>query len=342
MQAIRFYLKLLALGLSEFFATGFRLMANDHGSITIPMGWVHQFHAMLLQTMQQKQHLVKNKLGDRSKRGGVSAAIDTWERVGNVLLQPIGRHTQTVQLNPNHTRRGATMQTSGGGILLSPNVDVIRMLIQPQSDYRDLLAAAGVQTIDKAILDGSIGAATTITTSGVTGQMTYGSQAMLTAHTIGNNTAISLTRIISAGVLLSKASVPMGARNRTFFYSPGQEQDIMAITQASSSDFTKNKIHDVGSIDSLDWQGFNWVQIPDVVDETTAVLMRMLQLPAADERYCIAMFNNGVGFSSAQDPKTDISIRNDLNNEIQVYLSLTMGVVRLWEGAVVRVSALEN
>lgn len=314
----------------------------ERGSISIPMAWVHQFNPMLLQTMQQKEYLVKSKLGSRSIRGGVSAVIDTWERVGNVLLQPVGRHVQTVQLNPNHTRRGATMQTVGGGILLSPNVDVVRMLIQPQSDYRELLAAAAVQSIDKTILDGAIGDATTITTSGTTGQMTYGSQAMLTAHTIGTNTAISLTRIISAGVLLSKASVPTGAKNRLMFYSPGQEQDILAITQASSSDFTKNRIHDVGSIDGVDWEGFHWVQIPDVVDETTAVLVRMLQLPAADTRYCVAMYNNGVGFSSAQDPKTDISTRNDLNNEIQVYISLTMGVVRLWEGAVVRVSALEN
>lgn len=328
-------------GLSRFFSWAAVQLAQERGSITIPMAWVHQFTPMLLQTMQQKTALVKSQLGSRSMRSGVNAAIDTWERVGNVLLQPVGRHTQTVQLNPNHTRRGATMQTVGGGILLSPNVDVVRMLIQPQSDYRELLGSAAVQSIDKAILDGSIGDATTITTSGTTGQLTYGSQAMLTANIIGTSTAMSLTRIIAASVLLSKASVPTGAKARCFFYSPGQETDILAITQASSSDFTKNRIHDAGTIDGNDWEGFHWVQIPDVVDETTSVLVNMLQLTAST-RSCIAMYREGVGYSSAQDPKTDIATRADLNNEIQVYLSLTMGVVRLWEGAVVRVDALEN
>ena len=59
-------------------------------------------------------------------------------------------------------------------------------------------------------------------------------------------------------------------------------------------------------------------------------------------RSCIAMYRNGVGYSSAQDPTPRISTRDDLNYEIQVYVSLTHGVVRLWEGAVVKVDALEN
>jgi hypothetical protein len=241
------------------------------------------------------------------------------------------------------------MQSIGGGILLSPNVDVVRMLISPQSDYRELLAAAAVQSIDKQILDAAIDSALTISTSGTTGQQSYSSQAMVSSYQIGTNTAMSLARIMAANVLLSKASVPSGAKNRMFFYSPGQLTDILAITQASSSDFTKNRIHDAGTIDGQDWEGFHWIEIADVVDQTswistaTAVATKnMLQLPAADTRYCIAMGVEGVGFSSAQDPKPDISTRNDLNNEIQVYISLTQGAVRLWEGAVVRVSALEN
>ena len=141
----------------KFLKAYFAALLNDRGVISIPAAWVHQFTPMLLETMQQTEHLVKNQLLDKTKRSGVNAVIDTWERLGNVLLQPIGRHTQTVQLNPTHNRRGATMQSVGGSILLSPNVDVVRMLIQPTSEYRSALAAAGVQTIDKAILDAAVG-----------------------------------------------------------------------------------------------------------------------------------------------------------------------------------------
>jgi hypothetical protein len=130
---------------------------------------------------------------------------------------------------------------------------------------------------------------------------------------------MDLTRIIAANVLLSKASVPTGAGNRAMFYSPGQITDIMAITQAASSDFTKMRIHDKGTIDGESWQGFDWVEVPDVVDESVTALVRMLQL-SGTQRYCIAMYKNGVGFSSAQEPSTSIDKRADLNNEIQVYV----------------------
>ena len=187
----------------------------------------------------------------------------------------------------------------------------------------------------------------TISTSGTTGQMTYGSQAMLTTYQIGAATAMDLSRIIAANVLLSKASVPTGARNRVFFFSAGQETDIYAITQASSSDFTKNRIHDNG-IDGIDWQSFHFVEIQDVVDQTAwtddataAAILNMLPL-ASTTRSCIAMYRGGVGFSEAQGITPSISVRNDLNNEIQVYVSLTMAAVRLWEGCVVKVDALEN
>jgi hypothetical protein len=54
------------------------------------------------------------------------------------------------------------------------------------------------------------------------------------------------------------------------------------------------------------------------------------------------MYKGGVGFSEAQGITPVISTRADLNNEIQVYVSLTQAAVRLWEGAVVQVDALEN
>ena len=187
-------------------------------SLSFPNAYVTRFTAMLQQVMQQQTPLVRPKLKPDVVRTGVNAVLDTWDRVGNVLLQPVGVHTNTVELNPNHTRRGALMQTRGGGILISRHVDLVRALLNPQSDYLRLLGRAGVQTIDKEILDQSIGSATTITTDSNTGQQTYGSQAMLSAYTIGGATAVDLTRVIAAGVLLSKASVPTGAKNRVWFY----------------------------------------------------------------------------------------------------------------------------
>jgi hypothetical protein len=107
-------------------------------SISFNAAWVHQFNAMLLQTMSEKQALVFGKIGPAARHSGVSAVIDTWERAGNVLLQNVGRYTDTTVLQPVHDRRGAVIQTVGGAIHLSKNVDLVRALLNPQSDYRDM------------------------------------------------------------------------------------------------------------------------------------------------------------------------------------------------------------
>jgi hypothetical protein len=308
---------------------------------TVNNAYVQQFKANLLAVMQQTAALVRPKLMANCVRTGVNAILDEWDRVGNVLLQPVGVHTQTVQLLPNHTRRAAVMQTRGGAIPISRHVDLVRMLLNPASDYTRLLGAAAVQTIDKLIIDSALGSATTITTDRNTGQQTYGAQAMLSTYAIGGASAVDLTRVIAAGVLLSEASVPTGAKNRLWMYAPGQETDFMAITQASSSDFTKNRIHDDGTLSGNSWQGFDFLLIPDVVNEAVTTLVNMLPL-ASTTRTNIAMYKGGVGLSMGEEPNVEINTRADLNNEQQIFMAESSGAVRLWEGAVVKVATLEN
>ncbi len=308
---------------------------------SIPNAYVQQFHGNFLLQMQQSEALVRPKLKDDSVRTGVTAIMDDWDRLGNVLLTTVGVHTATTDLFPDVDRRAAVMTTRGGAIPISRHVDLIRMLQNPQSDYARTLGRAAVQTIDKIVLDASIGSATTITTDANTGQQTYGSQAMLTAYQIGTGVAVDLTTVIAAGVLLSEAAVPTGANERVWFYAPGQEQDFMAITQASSSDFTKNRIHDVGTMNSVNWQGFDFCMIPDIVNKAVTTLVNMLPL-VTTARTNIAMYKGGVGLSIGEEPTTEIDKRPDRNNELQVALFLSVAAVRLWEGAVVQISVLEN
>lgn len=308
---------------------------------TIPNAYVQQFHGNFLLQMQQSVALVRPKLKDDCVRSGVTAILDEWDRLGNVLLTAIGVHTATQDLLPDVDRRAAVMTTRGGAIPISRHVDLIRMLQDPQSDYARTLGKAAVQTIDKVIIDQALAAATTVTTNQNTGQQSYGSQAMLSAYQIGTGVAVDLTTVIAAGVLLSEASVPTGAGERLWMYAPGQEQDFMAITQASSSDFTKNRIHDVGTMNGVNWQGFEFLMIPDVKNKAVTTLVNMLPL-ASDNRTNIAMYKGGVGLSIGEEPTTEINTRADRNNELQVFLALSVAAVRLWEGAVVEVDVLEN
>jgi len=310
-------------------------------SVTVDQSWIYRFHDMIHLTYQQMSALVQGKVLPGVIHRGVKAAVDFFDRLGNVVandvISPFG---QTKILNPEHSRRATRMQSSDAAVLVSDE-NTLRAMTDPQNEYRDTIVAALTRRGDLHILAAAIGSAETAAVTAGSGTITFGTQALPSSRKIGDANAIDLARIINAGELLSKAAVPNGAGERLFFYSPGQLRDILAITQASSSDFTRNRIHDRGTIDGVEWEGFNWTEIPDVVAPDLSVLNRMLAL-SGTTRSCIAMYRGGVGLSIGRDIETKINERPDLNNCIQVRSLMMMHAVRLFEGGVVQVDAKEN
>lgn len=311
-------------------------------SVTVDQAWVYRFHDQILLTYQQKGSMLEGLIAPEMVHRDVQAAIDHHERLGNVIandvISPFG---QTKILNPEHSRRAVTLQSSDAAVLVSDE-HTLRSMVNPQNAYTNTIVYAIGRRADKHIIDAATGAATTAAVTTGSGVITYGTQALPSSRKIGGATAFDLSRTINAYELLSKAGVPNGAGERIMLYSPGQLRDILAITQASSSDFTKNRIHDRGTIDGIDWEGFLWKEIADVVDPSVAVLARMLAL-ASTTRSCIAFHRGAIGLSigrPAGAPK--INERADLNNSIQVRQVMMTAAVRVWEGGVVQVDALEN
>lgn len=309
-------------------------------SVTVDQTWIARFHDQILLTYQQKGSMLENLLEPGMVHRD-SGAIDHFERLGNVIANdviiPFG---QTKILNPPHSRRAVTLQSTDAAVLVSDE-NTLRAMVNPQNAYTSTIVYAMGRRADKFILDALLGSAQVAAVTAGSGVITYSTQALPSARKIGAATAMDLARIINANELLSKASAPNGAGERVFLYSPGQLRDILAITQASSSDFTKNQIHDRGTINGLSWEGFNWIEIPDVVDPSVATLQTMLAL-ASTTRSCIAFHRGAVGLAIGRDVQTKINERADLNNSIQVRALRMMNSVRVWEGGVVQVDALEN
>ena len=217
-------------------------------------------------------------------------------------------------------------------------------MTNPQNGYTRTIVGAMGRRADKHIIDAALGSAMTAAVTSGTGVITYGSQALPSARKIGDATAMDLIRIISSNELLSKSGVPTGPSNRVMLYSPGQIRDIMAITQASSSDFTKNQIHDRGTINGLDWEGYHWTEMVDVVAiDGSTVLGRMLPL-VSTTRSCIAFHRGCIGLSIGRpvgapqiDPRPDLQSR-----PLQIRQAMMQSAVRVFEGGVVQVDALEN
>lgn len=310
-------------------------------SFTADQAWTYRFNDTIRLTYQQQKSIVRTLLDQAMIHYDISAAIDHHERMGtgiaNDVVAPFGN---TIAQNINQSRRAVTLVSSDFTVLVSDE-NTLRSMTNPTNGFTQTIIAGCNRRADKHVIDASIGTAATAAVTAGTGVITYGTQAMLAAHQIGAATAMDLTRIINANELLSKKGVPNDGK-RALLYSPGQLRDILAITQASSSDFTKNQIHDKGTINGLNWQGFNWYEIADVIqDDASTVLLRMLPLPSY--RQCIAFHPTAIGLSIGKEIKTQLDPRPDLQSRpMQVRASMAMASVRVWEGGVVEVRALEN
>jgi Phage capsid protein len=310
-------------------------------SFTADQAWVYRFHDTLLLTFQQMNSIVRSLLDPSMVHNDVSAAIDYHERLGNgIASDVVSPFAPTAAQNINQSRRAVTMQSSDFTVLVSDENN-LRSMVNPTNGYTRTILAGCTRRADKHVIDALIGNASTAAVTPGTGIITTSTQAMLAAHQIGAATAIDLARIVNAAELLSKKGVPNDGK-RAFLYSPGQLRDILAITQASSSDFTKNQIHDKGSIDNISWEGFRWYEIADVIaDDANTILQRMLPVPSF--RQCIAFHPDSVGLSIAKEIKSQLDPRPDLQSRpMQVRASMMMAAVRVWEGGVVEVRALEN
>ena len=310
-------------------------------SLTQEQGWVQQYHDQVRLTYQQMTSMVKSKLDPKWIHNNVKAAKDYFDRMGNVLArEEISPFSQTVPLNPARSRRATTPRSFNGTVYLSDE-HALRSMTDGRNEYRETIVGALIRAADKVLIDRAFGTAETATVTPSNATIAAGTVALPAGQIKGTGIATSLTGIISVTLALSKAAVPTGAGKRHAFYAPGQLSDILLITQASSSDFTKNKIHDSGTIDGVMWQGFLWTEIPDVVDPDLAVLERMLPL-ASTTRSCLFMANDAMGLTTLQDIETKISPRPDINDAIQVRSVMKLDAVRLFEGGVVKYDVLEN
>jgi len=312
-------------------------------AVTVDQAWVHRFHDTLLLAYQQEGSQLEKLLSPQMVHRDVHAAIDYHERLGNVIANDVTNpFGQTIVLNPEHSRRAVTLMSSDAAVLISDE-HTLRSMVDPQNGYTQTIVRAIGRRADKRIIDALTGTAQTAAVTSGTAAITFGTQAMVSAHQIGTGVAIALSLIVNAAELLSKASVPSGASERVMLYGPGQLRDVLAITQASSSDFTKNQIHDRGTINGVVWEGFTWIEIPDVLSPAVAVMQRMLAL-SGTARTCVAFHRGAIGLSigrAAGPPQ--INQRPDLqSNPIQVRQALMMNAGRVWEGGVISLSVLEN
>jgi len=210
--------------------------------------------------------------------------------------------------------------------------DERKMLAGPVPYVAEVLNAAMNRAMDRDILESALGTAYT----GVAGATTVtfpGAQQVLVDnwdHGAGTgNAGLTISKLISAKMILDGNEVDgddaMG--DRFIAVTARQVANLLATTEATSSDFSEVKALVRGEIDSF--MGFKFIRT------------QLVPRDASNYRRVVAWQRAGIFLGVNEDVTGDIGPRRDKNNATQASCFAGWGAARVEEARVVEIKCLE-
>lgn len=285
---------------------------------TIDTAYINQFsdtmHHLVEQTESKLRPTVKVEMAKGEKH--------FFDRLGIFTASEVTSATSPITLqDAAHSRRMATVSQYAANTYLA-DIDKLKMLIDPSSDYALKLARAHAKNLDDVIITAALGSAST-------GKDGSGSQAFDTSNnqiahgsagfTVAKfNQALRILEVNEVDIDRARMYLAIGAR---------AVEDLLgdSTNQLTSFDFQDSKVLSNGGMPSF--RGVNIVRTQRVTDETSGTTFRGLLY--TEDTIKVAM---------AQDLKINISERNDLEGiPLQVATYMMHGAVRMEEETIVDV-----
>lgn len=236
------------------------------------------------------------------------------------LIAPTAAVKRTVrhQLTPHtpsvHSRRGCIMEDYEWNDYVDDQ-DKIRMLINPESPYARNGAYALGRSLDSEIYLKLRGTA-------LTGETGSGTQALPAGQKIAHGSlGMTFEKILQAHRMLGRNKVPM--RDRYFVIEPFGIEDLLALPEITSSDYSTVKALATGEVNSF--MGFNWVNYLDMEAESSVY-------------YAVATHKDAAGLAMGEDIMTRIDELPERGYTTQVYLRSTFGAVRIQDEGVIEIA----
>lgn len=298
--------------------------------------WSSNFHLLAQQSRSRLEQFV-------SKRPAIVGSSFTEEVMASAEAQQITtRHGDTPFQNVVQSRRIADMKDYDWGELVD-QMDKIKMLADPTSDYTRQGVAALNRWKDGTIVSALLGAARTNT----------GTTALPAGQIIANGgTGLTLAKLRSAKRKLDAAEqndeafFEMSGYNQTqqapfgnyatpsyvLVVSAGAIDNLLSTTEATSADYNSVKALVSGSIDTF--MGFKFVRLPDSGPSALPI--------ASTIRSLIAYAPKALSFGTGADIVTRMQERADKRFSVQVYASMSVGAVRREDLGVVQIDVVES
>lgn len=302
-------------------------------SLQIPVAFVDQFKANILNLMQQKQSLLRSTCRPESITGDTMFV----ERIGpkDAVLHG-ARHGATPISDAPHTRRKLSMADYDVPADLIDKADRLKMLIDPQSVYVQNQVFSLNRAIDDVIITalggpayGGHTGATTINNYDVDECRLVSSDGVIVAagsnFTDTTETPLTIAKLLTCKELMDNANMDP-ERKRYFLTNPHNINMLLNTTEVKSADYNTVRALAMGQIDTF--MGFKFLMSTRLAADGTDT----------GATNCYAFAQDAIVLCVAQEPSVDVSVRNDLCNSVQVYSTLSIGATRVEGPAVIEIN----
>lgn len=269
-------------------------------------------------------------------KSGLKSKRHHFDRLGGIEMEPVTARHQDTPLTPlTHSRR-SVMFTDYALAELIDDLDEVRGLPSPESDYTRQFAAAYNRRVAQTIVAAAVGNATSTSSSDAASDV-----ALPTGQIIANGgTGMTMAKLRQAARILDVNGVP--SVDRYLAVSPFAIEDLLADTTVTSSDYMTLNALQAGTIpDGSMIMGFKTIKVTDALGGGSAMASPILP-KSGNIRQCLAWSKNALGLALVRDLITEIDKRPDKMNSTQVLVKVSIGAVRIEDEAVVRVDIDES
>jgi len=282
---------------------------------TITASYIDQFSDNLHHLVEQRGSKLRSSVKVEMAKG----EKHFFDRLGSFEASEITQRLENTNLiDPNHTRRMASVARYEASTYLD-DIDKLKMLIDPSSDYAIKLARAHGRKLDDIIIDAMLGTAST-------GRDGSGSTAFDTANQqiAHGSTGFTVAKFNQALRILEGNDVDVDDVKLYLALGARGVEDLFAENNVVSFDFQNSKALSDGKMPSF--RGVNIIRTQRITDET------------ADTTYRGILYTeDAVKVAIAKDLEVKAAERADLNFVQQISTYMMYGAVRMEEDLVVDV-----
>nr|BAR32400.1 putative major capsid protein [uncultured Mediterranean phage uvMED] len=285
-------------------------------SVNITNAFVEQYSSNVTMLSQQMGSKLRGAVDVETVRGK-NAFFD---QIGaTAAVARTTRHGDTPRVDTPHSRRRVSLGDFEWADLID-DLDKVRMLNDPTSNYAKAAAAAMNRTIDDQIIAALGGSADTGVAGGTAVALPSSSKFATAQQTDG----LTIAKLLETKFFFDNGDVDPSVK-RYFVCGPKQIQDLLATTEIKSSDFNTVKALAQGDINSF--LGFEFIMSTRLAFDGTNT----------DDRLCFGFTQDAVKLAIGAEPKAKITERDDKSYATQVYYSMALGATRMQETHVFQV-----